>query len=112
MTVSMGTGMSGRMTRTGGGGVCTWCHWTEIPSEGVKGSWPVSISCKTQPRAYRSAGGPTALARACSGAMYGGVPTVCPGHGELDEPSGAEQRGDPEVEYFDDAARGEEQVAR
>ena len=35
-----------------------------------------------------------------------------PDHGELGELPGAEQRGDPEVEYLDDAARGEEQVAR
>ena len=77
----------------------------------MKGSWPVSISCKTQPRAYRSAGGPTALARACSGAMYGGVPTVCPVMVSLSQLPGAQQRGDPEVEYLDDAARGEEQVA-
>ena len=34
-----------------------------------------------------------------------------PGHGELGELPGAQQRGDPEVEHLDDAAGGEEQVA-
>ena len=33
-----------------------------------------------------------------------------PGHGELGEFPGAQQRGDPEVKYLDDAARGEEEV--
>ena len=44
----------------------------------ANGRTPASASYSMTPSAHTSAGGPTSRPRACSGAMYAGVPTTDP----------------------------------
>ncbi|CAM4379610.1 hypothetical protein COSO111634_38295 [Corallococcus soli] len=61
----------------GRGGRASTCFMRRSTGElPMKGSRPVIISKVTTPMAYRSVMGPTDWPRACSGAMYSGVPTT------------------------------------
>ena len=42
------------------------------------GLWPVTHSKNTQVAAYTSVAGEAGAPAHCSGAMYAGVPTICP----------------------------------
>lgn len=76
MKASSAAGSSGTNSE-GLGGRASTCFISRSTGEvPVKGSRPVTISKATTPRAYRSVMGPTGWPRACSGAMYSGVPTT------------------------------------
>ena len=68
-TASTAGGSSGRIERSGGGGLWTWAYMIAgvfAPANGVR---PASSSYATTPSAYRSAGTPAPSPRSISGAM-------------------------------------------
>jgi hypothetical protein len=65
--------------RWGRGGLWTTAVAVARAEPAAKGGSPSTAKYSSAPSAHRSAGGPTAPALACSGAMYDGEPTTMPG---------------------------------
>ena len=75
-TASTSGPTSGRRTE-GGVGVSLTCRYSNATGvSALNGGAPVSISVRTQPRAYRSDCGPAGRPDACSGETYAAVPTT------------------------------------
>ena len=72
------TGTVGTSESTRGGVEWTCWYASDTASSPENGRRPTSIWNSTQPSEYRSARASTFPPVACSGAMYGGEPNVCP----------------------------------